>query len=186
MRRRQDLEAWRGLVHLTLGLAAAWLLAAGCGSEEKVGDDLVPPPPGILLINELMARNTSTISDETGAFADWIELWNPGPDDARTGGLYLSDDFGTPDWALPDTTIATLGYVLIWADDDTLQRRWHARFRLKGDGDEAVLVRSSASGFALVDSVSFGAQRADTSYARQPDGGAWSVDPTPTPRAPND
>lgn len=184
MIRWKDPEAWRWVTHLTLGLAGAWLLGAGCGSEEKVGDDLVPPPPGVLIINELLARNDSTIFDEFGEYDDWIELWNPGSDDARTGGLYLSDDFGTPDWALPDTTIPPLGFLLIWAD--TLQGRWHASFGLSADGDEAVLVRSSASGFALVDSVSFGAQKTDTSYARQPDGGAWSVDPTPTPRAPND
>jgi hypothetical protein len=97
----------------------------------------------------------------------------------------LSDDFGNPDWALPDTSLPPGGYLLVWADEDPADGRWHTNFALSGDGDEVVLTRVTGSGSAIVDSVSFGAQRPDTSFARQPDGGAWSLDPTPTPQAAN-
>jgi hypothetical protein len=160
------------------------LVAARCGDEEEGLNGLVPPPPP-LVINELMALNRSTIADSAGEFEDWIELWNPGPDSVSTAGFHLSDDFGTPDWALPDTTLPVGGYLLVWADSEPGEGRWHANFGLNGTGDEAVLVYSMPVGFALVDSVTFGAQQPDTSYARAPDGGAWIQDPTPTPAAAN-
>jgi hypothetical protein len=162
--------------------------AAGCGGddENEIIDDLIPPPPPLVL-NELMALNNSIIADPAdGNFDDWIELWNPGPNPVSTSGFYLSDDFAAPDWALPDTTLPVGGYLLVWADNETAQGRWHANFQLGGAGDEAVLVYAMPVGFSLVDSVTFGAQASDTSYARFPDGGAWMQDSTPTPAAANE
>lgn len=163
----------------------AVLLFAACGSDEKGPNPPGQPPPPPLVINELMAVNNSTIADSTGEFEDWIELWNPGPNPVSTGGFHISDDFSTPDWALPDTTLPVGGYLLLWIDSEPGEGRWHANFGLSGTGDEAVLVYSMPTGFALVDSVTFPAQEPDTSYARFPDGGAWMQDPTPTPVAAN-
>ena len=168
---------------LALGLA----LALGCGDDEQPTDDPLLPPD-VLIVNELVAINHTTLADPAdGAYDDWLELWNPGPDSASTRALYLTDDFTQPSrFQLPDTTLPPDGRLLIWLDNETNQGRWHAPFRLNGTGGEEAAVFAVQSGVtAVVDSVTFGVQQADTSYARIPDGGAWTLDPTPTPGAPN-
>ncbi len=176
---------WRQGTTLISCLSLAWLIAAGCNSDKGGGGPAPNPSPGTLVINELLAINNSIVADDSLDYDDWIELWNPGPGEATTGGLYLSDNLGTLDWPLPDTTLAAGAHLLVWTDNEPNEGRWHATFRLSGAGEQAVLYRSTPSGTTLVDSVSYGPQRPDTSYARQPDGGAWSLDPTPTPRAAN-
>jgi hypothetical protein len=135
-----------------------------------------------------MAVNQTTIVDPAdGAYDDWIELWNPGPDAAATRGLHLTDDFDQPlRFPLPDTTLPAGGYLLIWLDGEPAQGRWHAPFRLNGTGGEVAGIFALHEGVtSLIDSVTFGAQSADVSYARFPDGGAWGPDATPTPGATN-
>ena len=39
-----------------------------------------------LFINEFMADNTSTISDEQGKYEDWIEIYNAGSTAIDLGG----------------------------------------------------------------------------------------------------
>jgi large repetitive protein len=176
---------------MRLGAIAASVLIAcalGCGNEENGGDDLQLPPPHVFLVNELMAVNHTTISDPADtAFDDWLELWNPGPDTGSTVGLYLTDDFTLPfRFELPDTTIPPGGHLLLWLDNEPAQGRWHVPFRLNGTGGEqAGLFGRATSGAVVIDTVSFGPQKPDTSYARMPDGGAWTLDPTPTPGAAN-
>jgi len=164
----------------------ALLFFAACGSDEKGPNPPGQPPPVTLVINEFMARNVATLADEFNEFDDWLELWNRGPDTQSTGGLYLTDDYGIPNrWALPETTLAAGSHLIIWADGQPEQGTWHASFRLEVNGEEIALNQITAFGTVLVDSVTYGAQQADTSYARFPDGGAWMQDPTPTPVAAN-
>ncbi len=167
-------------------LVATVLGAGGCNKNE--GGPVPPeePPTSSIVVNEFMARNDTTLADEFGQYDDWIELWNGGPAAQSTLGLHLTDNFATPRrWAIPDTTLPAGGRLLVWADGDTLQGRWHASFGLAGDGEELGLYLLTAARGAFVDTVTFARQGADTSYARQPDGGSWVRDPTPTPGQPN-
>ena len=73
-----------------------------------------------VLINEIMAANTSTIRDgdtadtkygnEGGAYSDWIELYNPGEQPVDMAGYRLSDNEAS--WVFPKTTIPAKGYLL--------------------------------------------------------------------------
>jgi hypothetical protein len=171
------------LLALALGLA----LAIGCGDDENPPDGLLLPPD-ILIVNELLAINHTTIADPAdSAYDDWLELWNPGPDSASTRALYLTDDFSQPRrFPLPDTTLPPGGHLLLWLDNETAQGRWHAPFRLNGTGGEqAGVFASQGSATMAVDTVSFGVQQPDISFARIPDGGAFTFDPTPTPGSAN-
>ncbi len=69
-----------------------------------------------VLINEVMAANTSIIADEDGDFSDWIELFNAGEQSVNLAGCALSDD-STPKWLLPDISLAGNRHLLIFASD---------------------------------------------------------------------
>ncbi|MBL0328716.1 MAG: CotH kinase family protein [Bacteroidetes bacterium] len=120
---------------------------------------------GDVTINELLAINTSTVTDPNGDFSDYIEFYNNTSSIVSMDNAYLSDDYTTPlKWAFPNnTTIAPGGYLIVWADSDTLQSGLHSNFKLSGTGEQVML--SYASG-TIIDSVTYGAQTANTSYAR--------------------
>ena len=126
-----------------------------------------------LVINEFMASNSSCIQDSEGQYDDWIEIYNYGTDAIDTGGMYLTDDLSAPTkWQIPDnnpaaTTISAGGYLLIWADNKTIDAGLHANFKLDADGEEIGLF--DADGSTLIDSVTFGEQMPDISYGRYPD-----------------
>ncbi|MBO6523329.1 MAG: CotH kinase family protein [Balneolaceae bacterium] len=146
--------------------------------EEQVGQSSSP-----LVINELMASNSSTIADEGGAFADWLEIYNPGDIPVSLNGYYLSDNLTRKDkWAFPDTTIAPNEYLLVWVDDDEKEGPLHASFNLSKDGEDIGLFELSGETFLTVDAFSFSEQQTDISYGRNGDGGEEFVlfdSPTP-------
>ncbi len=125
-----------------------------------------------LMINELMASNKTTISDEYNAFADWIELYNPNDKEVDLAGYYLSDN---PDklykYQFPkgesETLIAAKGYKLIWCDDRSERGVLHASFKLGADGEGVFLTSVDST---TVDYITFGEQYEDVSYGRQTDG----------------
>jgi hypothetical protein len=121
-----------------------------------------------VVINEFMALNDS-IRDPAGEADDWIELYNNTANAIKLDGMYLSDDRTQPKkWQFPaNTTIAANGYLIVWADEDSAQTGLHANFQLSASGEHLRL--SNADG-SVVDSVSFGAQIANRSRARIPNG----------------
>ncbi len=142
--------------------------------------------PPLVWINEFMASNRTTITDEHGDYDDWIELYNAASTPVNVNGMFLSDDPGNSTrWMLPDTTIPANGFLLIWADGDPAQGKLHTNFRLSADGEQLALFSTQAEGNYLIDTRIFNSQKGDFSYGRYPDGGKkWHVMP-PTPGAPN-
>ncbi len=139
-----------------------------------------------LRINEFMADNETTVTDEAGEYEDWIELVNIADFDIDVGGYFLSDDEDDAmQWALPaGTTIGAGERVLLWADNDSGDL--HAPFKLGKSGEEVLLSAPDFMGSAVVDSVHFGAQSTDLSQAREPDGlGAWAEAVSATPESRN-
>ena len=123
---------------------------------------------GELVINELMAVNdtTSGIVDQNGEPDDWIELYNPGSVQIPLHGVFLSDNYNSPQkWFLPDTFIAAGDYLIIWADLQTKQEGVHSNFRLDRLGERLILSNSDLS---VIDSISFGEQFSDTTFGRFP------------------
>ncbi len=124
---------------------------------------------GDLVINEIMADNASWITDASGEYEDWIELYNNSDNYLSLANLYLSDSYTNPlKWSFSDDiTIEPHGYLIVWADGDTLQSGIHADFKLSSTGERLIL--SYANGTVL-DSITFGAQFLDYSYLRCPNG----------------
>lgn len=149
----------------------------------KIGDQ----PPQVRL-NELMADNTTVITDEAGEYEDWVEIVNL---DSRTidlSGMFLTDDPAvTNQWKFPaGSTLAPGARILVWCDNDTEQGRYHTNFKLSASGEYIALHDVEATGRLLIDSHPFGTQKTNWSEGRYPDGtGSWAPYFHPSPNAVN-
>lgn len=139
---------------------------------------------GDLVINEFEAINTAGETDPSGSFSDWIELYNNTSNPIDLTTVYLSDNISNPfKWAFPSgTTINGNGYLIVWADEDTTQADIHCNFKLSGSGEELIL---SLSDGTVLDSLTFGAQTANVTYGRYPNGTGAFTTLTPTFNANN-
>ncbi len=135
------------------------------------------PAAGPLRVNEILADNQLSPTDEAGDHDDWIEVHNTGDQVADLTGLYLSDSFANPKkWAFPaGTTIPPKGTILVWADDEPGEGPLHATFKLSKSGEEVGLFDSDARGNALLHGFAFGPQATDVSLGLLPDGGGALV-----------
>ncbi|MDZ7840283.1 MAG: CotH kinase family protein [Gammaproteobacteria bacterium] len=139
-------------------------------------------------INELMASNGRTRSDDDGYFEDWLEIHNPGNRAIDLGGWGLTDDPDRPfKWMFPrGAVIPENGHLLVWAsrqDRIDPKRPLHTNFALDRDGEAVVLTSPLGREFDRSDAV---AMHRDVSVGRPGDRGTsrapFSV---PTPGSPN-
>lgn len=128
----------------------------------------VSPSAGSIVINELLAENKSNQKDEYNESEDWLEIYNTSGQTINLSSVYLSNSKLNPlKWKFPaDTYILPNGYLTVWADDDSTETIYHTNFKL--DKDTGFLSISTAA--ALLDSISFSGQMADTSWGRYPNG----------------
>ncbi|MFZ1634952.1 MAG: lamin tail domain-containing protein, partial [Chitinophagales bacterium] len=124
-----------------------------------------------LVINEFMAVNTATLADEVGVYSDYIELFNRGNTDIYLGDKFLSDEWDRPGkWRLPNFNLFAGEYLIIYADDNPEAGNYHCGFKLDGDKDEIGLFAGPEYAYAIIDSISFVNQKADTATGRIPNG----------------
>ena len=144
--------------------------------------------PATLIISEFLANNNAGIKDDFGAREDWIEIYNPGPNDASLAGYYLTDTAtNLASWALPAVPLAAGKYLIVWASgrnrtDPSLPL--HTSFKLGKDGGYLALVNPATNVVSAF--APYPVQTADVSYGRD------RVDPnilgffaTPTPGGQN-
>ena len=141
-----------------------------------------------VVINEIMASNTKTIHDTTGAYEDWVELYNTSNEEIDISGFYLTDEpIGNPSkWRIPaGTKLQAKSFLLIITDDDENDGKYHANFKLSKGGDSVAIF--AKDGQTFVDQIAFGSQQDDISYGRKSDGAEeLRFFSTPTPGASND
>jgi spore coat protein CotH len=141
-----------------------------------------------VVINEIMASNSSSLADPQGEYDDWIELRNLTSQEVDLTGHYLSDEPGNPrKWQFPaGTTIPADGYLIVWADEDGKSTSGlHASFKLSASGEQLYLVDTDEQLNAILDYIAFGQQTTDISYGRSAaDGDIWEA-MTPTPGSEN-
>lgn len=91
------------------GVAFVVLLVAACGSgaERLFALDVV--------INELLASNRLTNTDEDGDSSDWVEIRNVSSAAIDLSGWTLSDDpKDVRKWEFPSTVLAPGSHLLVW------------------------------------------------------------------------
>ena len=128
-------------------------------------------PP--LFVNEIMASNGTTYSDEQGEYDDWFEIYNPNNQSVDVSNYYVTDDLTDPTkYQIPTdagNVIPAHGYLVIWCDDQLSQPGpRHCPFKLSASGEQVGIYESD--GMTVVDSVTFPALDQDVSYGRSPDG----------------
>jgi hypothetical protein len=132
-----------------------------------------------VVINELQAANSQTQTDEAGEFDDWIELYNKGTQTADLSGYYITDnEWNLTKWEIPEGTLLQPdSYLIIWADEDSIQGSYHANFKLSATAESLTLL--NGEGF-IADQVDFANLTTDAAWARNPNGTGPFVEQAPT------
>jgi hypothetical protein len=129
-----------------------------------------------VVINEIMADNSTTMADAYGDFNDWVELYNNTNSLIDISGYYLSDDASQKNkWQFPGgSTIAPNGFLIVWTDKDTTQTvGLHANFKLSASGEGVILSNNFLS---VIDETSFSMLATDLTHGRYPNGtGDFSI-----------
>jgi hypothetical protein len=156
--------AWAGLHGIT-DLAAPANAFTG-GNWTHVLDPNAPDAGPY--ISEFMASNTRILADETGAFNDWIEIYNPTTASVSLDGWYLTDNSGNlTKWRFPATNIAAGGFLVVFASGEDRRvpgARLHTSFQLSTGGEYLALVKPDGVTIASQFSPTFPQQVADVSY----------------------
>src|SRR5262245_17196693 len=112
------------------------LLLVSAGSRVQAASPVV--------MSEFMARNSHSLADEDGTYADWIELHNTTAEPVNLDGWSLT---GTSDklakWRFPSTNILANGYLVVFASGKNRAipgAPLHTSFQLDGDGEYLALV----------------------------------------------
>ncbi len=170
---------------MTLLLMVSACTGSVQGSDSATGYDADRPE---LVINEFMAANASTVTDEAGAFPDWLEIYNAGESAVALGQAYVTDDLDVPTKGplAADLSIEAGGYLVLWADGDTMEGALHLPFQLAASGEALGLYWEEEGGLFPLDSLTYGEQTEDVSSARVPDASTnWTTTSDATPGASN-
>ena len=77
-----------------------------------------------IVINEVMASNSTTIKDEDGDSPDWIELYNISQNSIDLNGFGLSDETDEPfKWIFPNLSLEPQKFLLVFASGKN-RREW--------------------------------------------------------------
>jgi Lamin Tail Domain len=156
----------------------------GISSDEGGGSDGGGSDIPLVVINEFMATNATILTDESGAYPDWIELYNASTEAVNLSGWTISDDLAVTDkHTLGDLTIEAGGYLILYADGDVADGANHLGFSLSAGGEDLGLYYTDGTATSR---IQFGDQVTDVSAARTPDGSeTWEYTDAPTPGASN-
>lgn len=141
-----------------------------------------------LVINEFLASNDRYGQDETGSYADWVEIYNDGPGPINMTGVHLTDDLTqTTKWEFPAVSLPAGERLIVWCDEDIGQGPLHANFKLSASGEEVGLFAPLKFGNEAIDTIVYGAQATDVSSGRIADGATlWAYLSPPTFNRAND
>lgn len=124
-------------------------------------------PAATAEISEFMAANSSTLLDEDGEAADWIEIHNPGSTPLNLAGWSLTDAVELPaKWVFPERALAPGAYLVVFASgkNRSTGERLHTNFKLDAAGDYLALIRPDHVTVASAFAPSFPRQYPDVSY----------------------
>lgn len=137
--------------------------------------------PVTVVISEVQTANRSGITNMSGQFCDWIELYNPTDSPAVLNGYYLSDNPEKPmKWRITSLTIPAGGYEVICCTDQE-DATFEAPFGLSKNGCSLVLTGPVGT---LITELTVPALQADTAWQLQSDG-SYLASEEVTPGYPN-
>ena len=173
-----------GVVAIIAGLLLQLYMPDGFPVGETKRDDAVNEihTDGPVRINEVMASNATTLTDEQRKTPDWIEIANVGTSSVNIGGYKLAKRTGATNvFTFPEGYVLEAGAcVIVCADGTTAEKageEFHAPFRISASGDKIMLF---SSGDTAIDTVNIPALAQDTSYVRK-DTTTWGITNQCTP-----
>src|SRR6185503_14850481 len=96
-------------------------------------------PGSELLITEFMAQNVTTLTDEDGDHADWIEIYDPCLPSVDLDGWYLTDDAANlTKWRFPHVELTRGSSLLVFASGKNRAvtgAELHTSFKLADEGE---------------------------------------------------
>src|SRR3954463_16258807 len=96
------------------------------------------------IINEFLASNKHTNTDEDGDSSDWMEIYNPNSASISLNGYFLTDDHSAlTKWKFPNVSLGAKGYLLVWASNkDRVDpaKPLHTNFKLAEEGEYLGLI----------------------------------------------
>ena len=112
------------------------------------------------LLNEVLARNATALTNAAGNAADYVELFNGGGSPFALAGFSLGVDSATPQWSFPPgASIAGGSYLVIWCDNarpaSTNSGDYNTGRALAGESGGVYLFNTASQ---LVNSVEYGFQ----------------------------
>ena len=145
---------------------AALYLALACTTITQL-----PLRAQSLVIQEFMASNQDTITDEDGDNEDWIEILNRGGAAINLGGWFLTDDADFLNkWAFPGIILNPGEQLLVFASNKNRNdpaSELHTNFKLTSQGEYLALVRPDGSTVEHHYAPTFPLQVQDVSYGLQ-------------------
>jgi hypothetical protein len=141
-------------------------------------DDTYQP----ILINELMASNSSYLKDNFDDYDDWLELFNPNQKEINLSGCKFMWSSFT--WTIPNgTTIPANGYLIFWFDAEAYQGDNHTIGKLTNVVSTIQLLSADGS---VIDSFTYPSTSTNYSFGRYPNGSStFLVFESPTPLGTN-
>ncbi|MDB4293939.1 lamin tail domain-containing protein, partial [Akkermansiaceae bacterium] len=134
-------------------------------------DTLLP-----LRLNEILARNSSGLSDGFGSREDWIEIFNPNNTPVNLDAYYLTDNAtNLTKWNFPSVEVPASGYLVVFASGKDVvdpDGNAHTNFSLSANGEYLAIVRPNGSSIDDSFSPVFPEQFTDVSYGVPPAGGS--------------
>jgi len=127
-----------------------------------------------LYLNEIAIANNQYV-DEYGKSKDWIEIYNGGSSSVDLGGMFLSDKRGNlkkyeiPTGNSAKTIVPAKGYIIFWADEDTLSERapMHTNFALSKTNAQTISLSRMYNGeLQVIDSIRYQIHPEGSTYAR--------------------
>ena len=142
-----------------------------------------------IIISEFMAKNTNTISDEDGAFSDWIEIHNGSSCDLDLNNWCLTDDpADLIKWRFPATNLPPGQFLVVWASNKNRRAPGaplHTNFKLADEGEYLALVKPDGVTIASQFSPAYPPQIVDVTYGLPSNRTTNAYLAFPTPGAPN-
>jgi hypothetical protein len=140
-----------------------------------------------VVINEVLASNTTINEDEDGTYQDWVELYNLGAAAVNLNGYGLTDDATLPHkWTFPNVSIGAGQYLLVWCDDKNRAvagEPLHTNWKISSSGE---MIELTSPANAVVSSAPAAAMPQNVSYGHLPNGtGGFSYFSAVTPGAAN-
>jgi spore coat protein CotH len=146
----------------------------------------LPKAAAGIAITEVMNKNAATLKDQDGEYADWIEIFNPGPDAVNLRGFGLSDGGDlSRRWLFPDMDIQPGEHLVVFASGKNLRdpsNPLHTDFKLNMTGEPVLLYDPFGR---ILGSVRVGRLGEDISFGRESDTGRWLYFAKPTPGTAN-